>query len=408
MTDNICCRNRDCQLLFKPEQGSVCPVCGDFFSDLAVKVDEGVDLKEEDTDNVSEHESDIIESLEARSDFDFDFEKVEPTVIPILKRKISPHPQNNGKRKRKKKVIPDYSEVTNSDSESDQLYNGGDKNQEDSDWKPTDQNGAEEEEMKGEKIVKPREKLPCPFCEDECLRTSKMLATHLKYSHPKEKDSELYQQTIADNIQAGFVCSICGMKFGTDQWLDKHMADIHNFNINKFPCGVCGKLLKSESTLHSHMLYIHKKSKEQMCGVCGKIFRNKFSLKEHTDSQHSNLEFPCAECGQIFNCKKGMQKHFNKKHVIKERQHKCQKCEKAFHLPGDLRKHISQVHDKLKPFYCEFCQFRTATISNLNIHRKKSHERPSISKKALVELVETGQHPYYTLSDIPMIRIGPY
>ena len=406
MTDNICCRNRDCQLLFKPEQGSVCPVCGDFFSDLAVKVDEGVDLKEEDTDNVSEHESDIIESLEARSDFHFDFEKVEPTVIPILKRKISPHPQNNGKRKRKKKVIPDSCEVTNSDSESDQLYNSDNTNEEDSDWKPTDQLAKEVEE--GEKVVKPREKLPCPFCEDECLRTSKMLASHLKYSHPKEKDSEFYKQIMAENIQPGFVCSICGMKFGTDRWLDKHMADNHNFHINTYPCSLCGQLLKSESTLYTHMQHIHDTNETKLCSICGKSFRNKAGLNKHIERVHSNLEFPCVLCGKVFGCKSDMRTHFNRLHSGKEKQHKCQKCEKAFFLPKDLRKHISQIHDKLKPFFCEVCQFRTATISNLNIHRKKSHERPSISKKALVELVETGQHPYYTLSDIPMIRIGPY
>ena len=90
------------------------------------------------------------------------------------------------------------------------------------------------------------------------------------------------------------------------------------------------------------------------------------------------------------------------------KQHKCDRCEKSFMRPVDLRKHISQVHDKLKPFYCEVCQFKTASLSNLNIHRKNSHARPTISKIALIEMVETGQHPFYSLSDIPMIRIGPH
>ena len=89
------------------------------------------------------------------------------------------------------------------------------------------------------------------------------------------------------------------------------------------------------------------------------------------------------------------------------KQHKCERCEKSFMRPVDLRKHISQVHDKLKPFYCENCQFRSGTVSNLNIHRMKSHNSPKLSKKNLIEMVETGQHPYYTLSDLPMIRRGP-
>ena len=89
------------------------------------------------------------------------------------------------------------------------------------------------------------------------------------------------------------------------------------------------------------------------------------------------------------------------------KQHKCDRCEKSFMRPVDLRKHISQVHDKLKPFYCESCQFRSGTVSNLNIHRMKSHNSPKLSKKNLIEMVETGQHPHYTVSDLPMIRRGP-
>ena len=174
-------------------------------------------------------------------------------------------------------------------------------------------------------------------------------------------------------------------------------------------CGVCGKLLKNKETLHSHIQHIHQKIKQQICQFCGKIVRNKKALKEHTESQHSNIEFPCMEpfCGKVFGNKKNMKMHFDRNHSGKERQHKCQKCEKVFYLPIDLRKHISQVHDKLKPFYCEVCQFKASSLTNLNMHRKKLHERPSISRKTLIELSETGQHPFYTLSDIPMIRIGP-
>ena len=152
----------------------------------------------------------------------------------------------------------------------------------------------------------------------------------------------------------------------------------------------------------------HEKNKQFLCGVCGKLCLNKSALNDHTRYYHSNEEFPCMECGLVFKSKSVMRRHFNRKHSIEEKQYKCQTCEKAFRLPAALRKHISQVHDKLKPFYCEVCQFRTSSLSNLNIHRKNSHARPSISKIALIEMVETGQHPFYSLSDIPMIRIGPY
>ena len=251
--------------------------------------------------------------------------------------------------------------------------------------------------------VKIREKISCPFCEE--IFYGQKLATHLKYSHPKEKDSEAYKQSI-ESVQPGFVCSICGKTFQNDWWLDKHHAEYHDFHINSLPCGVCGKHLKNQSSLNTHMKKVHEKSRQVLCGVCGKLCLNKSQLNRHTGSQHSTEKFPCMECGKVFSSREIMRKHFGRTHEAK--QHKCQTCEKAFRLPGDLRKHISQVHDKLKPFYCEVCQFRTATLSNLNIHRKKSHARQSISKIVLIEMVESGQHPFYSLSDIPMIRIGPY
>ena len=77
----------------------MCPVCEDLFIELAVKVDgvelidentEGVKLEEEDKDNVGEYGSDSIDTLEAKLDVDLELELVEPTVIPILERKISP------------------------------------------------------------------------------------------------------------------------------------------------------------------------------------------------------------------------------------------------------------------------------------------------------------------------------
>ena len=141
-----------------------------------------------------------------------------------------------------------------------------------------------------------------------------------------------------------------------------------------------------------------------LCGVCGKSV---VELARHMEV-HSTTWFPCVECGKQYKTTKQMRRHVLRMHSDKKKQHKCQTCDKAFWEPSDLKKHVSQIHDKLKPFNCEVCQFRTATISNLNIHRKKSHERPSISRKSLIELVETGQHPFYTLSDIPMIRSGPY
>ena len=175
--------------------------------------------------------------------------------------------------------------------------------------------------------VKIREELSCPFCEE--IFYGQKLATHLKYSHPKEKDSEAYKQSI-ESVLPGFVCSICGMKFQNDWRLDKHYAEYHDYHIKSLPCGICGKHLKNQNSLNSHMQNVHEKSRQVLCGVCGKLFLNKRALKEHTERQHSTEKFPCMECGKVFSSREIMRDHFNRAHVVKERQHKCQTCEKAF------------------------------------------------------------------------------
>ena len=371
------------------------------------------DLKQEDIDDCSEHGRDSNGNHEAETDFDLNVEKAEPILlIPFLKTEET----EEANKKRNKKNILNRQERKRRDSERDQHYS--EDIRDDPDWVLTDQtrkqeekeeeeNGGENEEDR-EKIVKNREKLPCPFCEEQF--SSSRLAKHLKFSHPKERDSEVYKQTMADNTLPGFVCSICGMQFENERWLHEHNATSHNIHINSggVACGVCGKLLKTLRTLQSHMQNVHEKNTEVLCGECGKICSNKAALNYHIQSLHSSIEFPCMECGKLFRSKRLMRMHFNRVHSGRERQHKCQICSKAFLLPNDLKKHISQVHDKLKPFYCEACPFQTTTMTNLNFHRKKAHERPTISRIALIEMVETGQHQFYTLNDIPMIRSGPH
>ena len=68
-----------------------------------------------------------------------------------------------------------------------------------------------------------------------------------------------------------------------------------------------------------------------------------------------------------------------------------------------LKKHISNVHEKLKPFYCEVCVFRCSRLSNLNVHRK-THSKTRISKAMLISMVESDEHPFYTKDDLLMLR----
>ena len=254
---------------------------------MRVKVHGETELKQENIDDGSEHEDLVSES---DVDLNPDGQKVEPIVIPILKRKKSVSEKADEKkerRRKKKKEFPIFSKEAN--PEKDQLFDLGDTSQKDPDWDPTEQTRAkkEVEEEDGGKSVKIREKLhhcdicgknfcgqqslakhkllhtgekphSCPFCEEK-YRIKSRLVTHLKYSHPQERDSEVYKQTMADNTLPGLVCPLCGMQFESNNCLVKHNAKIHDIHIHTLPCGVCGKLCKDELSLYMHMRNIHER-----------------------------------------------------------------------------------------------------------------------------------------------------
>ena len=76
----------------------------------------------------------------------------------------------------------------------------------------------------------------------------------------------------------------------------------------------------------------------------------------------------------------------------------CDKCGKTFLEVHDLREHIVAIHDKLKPFICDLCGFKTAKHGNLNIHRQKSHSKPHLSLTAMWQMILRGEHPYIDTS----------
>ena len=78
---------------------------------------------------------------------------------------------------------------------------------------------------------------------------------------------------------------------------------------------------------------------------------------------------------------------------IKEKM--CDQCDKSFADARHLREHVLAIHDKLKPFGCEICDFKCARIDNLNTHRKKSHGIVhKLTRAEHDDWVMKGKHPF--------------
>lgn len=84
-----------------------------------------------------------------------------------------------------------------------------------------------------------------------------------------------------------------------------------------------------------------------VCDICGKDkYKFKSKLKEHKDSVHDKVK-----------------KFF------------CSYCEKGFWAKIELQFHITSVHEKKRPFSCPFCDSTFAVRSNKVRHVKTLHEK---------------------------------
>jgi uncharacterized C2H2 Zn-finger protein/very-short-patch-repair endonuclease len=69
----------------------------------------------------------------------------------------------------------------------------------------------------------------------------------------------------------------------------------------------------------------------------------------------------------------------NAKQAIYQRSrelvYSCQQCDYVSKRLGDLKKHVKQVHDKIKDFRCPQCDYKTSRSGNLKQHIKDVHSK---------------------------------
>ena len=70
--------------------------------------------------------------------------------------------------------------------------------------------------------------------------------------------------------------------------------------------------------------------------------------------------------------------HYDQLHTLEEkvnkRPYKCPNCDASFAQRGNLKVHISGVHEGKKPYKCPNCDSRFAQNSSLQYHISSVHE----------------------------------
>ena len=87
----------------------------------------------------------------------------------------------------------------------------------------------------------------------------------------------------------------------------------------------------------------------------------------------------CSKCKKTFKNRHSLEKHdCPNKNPLTPLNFKCQDCGSYFSIQGNLRKHISNVHEKNKLFHCKICKSRFSTKQSLIGHSAAVHEGKKI------------------------------
>jgi len=210
-----------------------------------------------------------------------------------------------------------------------------------------------------EKIVKPKnftkhtrthkKQFQCEHCKRK-FETLLRLQKHCRWKHAQ--------------------CEVCSGVFETGQELRKHQKESHQEK--NFECSMCVYKFFKEKELDSHFLTVHTDLKKEECKECGGMFNN---LKRHFIRRHTDRDRKiCNVCGGVF---KAMRQHLLRSSCRPgekvEANFQCDLCSKTFTLKQGLTRHIKVIHEQVKDYACEACDYKATSKYNMELHQGSMH-----------------------------------
>ena len=199
------------------------------------------------------------------------------------------------------------------------------------------------------------ELLVCSIC--NLFRTSNKVQLETHIEHHLNGDWKCKKCTFEGNsikeyrkhykenhpLQPRFKCVICKEKFGIKKRFHEHLVTVHN--MLPYVCTLCSTadnpvMFKEEQEHHQHYLEHHKDHMQQ-CPHCGVHFINQI-IERHRCQEETDRS-TCDICG------KEMRR-------------------------ASIRIHKARVHDNVRPFPCQQCNYAARSSEALRDHVSAKHE----------------------------------
>ena len=155
---------------------------------------------------------------------------------------------------------------------------------------------------------------------------------------------------------------------------------------------------------------VEKISQKCVCDHCFETFESTSALKAHKKENHKDHKilvdadgkFKCDHCDSSFITKFELRRHRRRVHNPKN---KCDLCERQFSNPNEVEKHKRGQHFGELTYTCNYCDFRGASGSDINAHKKKVH--PEVFKSEIVcHLCGNSYKSHYFNTHMENVHLG--
>lgn len=125
-----------------------------------------------------------------------------------------------------------------------------------------------------------------------------------------------------------------------------HLWRTHHVDMELYACDHCDYKTFSASRLNTVHRLIHGHQRPFSCDACDKSFKNAKQMRNHKRIHNKRSD----------------------KEVVK---YVCDVCAKGFPNRRNLKVHTDVVHNKIRPFLCSTCGYKSSSKSGLNMHMRQ-------------------------------------